>query len=148
MLGPGTHTVTVSRTGYLTKKATLTTTFGSVGTFTANMVATPKILRFPTSSRLTYRRRGGVARFSLSGKFRTADIDMPPMSGRRVYLQSSLTGTGGWKNTYALTTNRWGYAKKYFRVKTARTRYYRWYIPAKSGVNTKAYSSKWKVRVR
>ena len=53
-----------------------------------------------------------------------------------------------WSNTYKLKTSSTGKASKAFKVPSKRVRYYRWYVPAKSGVCLKTYSKITKVTVK
>lgn len=146
----GTYSVSYSKPGYISKALTGVgvtaggSTVRNVGL--ARTVVKAKIVRKPTSSKLTYRRVSGVAKYKLSAK--VTGWGGLPLARRTVYLQTSKTGTSGWKNTYKLTTSSTGSASKSFKIKTRGVRYYRWYVPAKSGVNYKAYTTKQKVTVR
>lgn len=146
----GSYSVSYSKSGYVTQ------TLGGVGITAggttarnvalARTVVKAKIVRKPTSSKLSYKRKSGVAKFKLSAK--VTGWGGLPLAKRTVYLQTSKTGTSGWKNTYKLTTSSTGSASKSFKIKTKGVRYYRWYMPAKSGVNYKAYTTKQKVTVK
>lgn len=149
-LPPGTYNVTFSKSGYVSK--TLTGVgVGWASTATRNMalartVVKPTIARSPSSSKVTYKRKRGVAKFTLSAKVK--GWGGLPITGRYVYLQTSKNGKTGWKNTYKIKTSSAGKASKYLKIKKKSVKYYRWYVPAKAGVNTSAYTSKQKVTVK
>jgi hypothetical protein len=147
-LVPGTYTVTVRKTGYKTKSSQLSESTGARAT--ANLalsrdVKKASISRKPNVSSVTYRRRSGVAKFTLSATMKGWGGRL--LKGRTVYLQTSKNGTT-WKSTYKLKTSSIGKASKTFRITTKQVRYYRWYVPAKSQVNLKTYSPKTKVTVK
>jgi hypothetical protein len=104
----------------------------------------PSIKRAPAASKLTYKRKKGVAKFTLSGRF-TNQFGLP-IKGLRVILQTSKNGKK-WKSTYAITTNSNGTASKAFKVKKKGTTYYRWYRVASSTM-TKALSGTQKVVIK
>jgi len=109
-------------------------------------VAAASIARSPSGANLSYRRRSGVARYTLK-----ATLKGPagyPMASQRLLLQSSTNGRTGWKTVATLKTNSKGQASKSFKVTKARTVYYRWYSPGRSGAYLKVATSKQKVTVR
>ena len=133
--------------GATSGKVSVTTVAGtstSVRTFTVRIVTKASIAKSPNKSRVTYKRKRGVARFTLSA---VVKIWGQAAVGRTVYLQSSKNGRS-WKNTYKLKTSSKGRAAKLFKVKTKSVRYYRWYVPAKSLSNLKTYSKSTKVTVK
>ena len=112
--------------------------------FRAKLVTKPSIARSPSKSSLTYKRKKGVARYTLAATVR--DKDGTRVEGKRVYLQTSRNGKT-WKNTYKLATSATGRVSKSFKSRTTGTRYYRWYVSA-SPEYVKAYTSKQRVRVK
>jgi hypothetical protein len=93
----------------------------------------PSLSRSPSKSKVTYKRKKGVAKFTLSCTARDwANFNVP---GLTVYLQSSSNGKK-WKRLVTRHTNGSGLASKAFKSKKKGTTYYRWYVPA-----TSAYSS-------
>ncbi len=92
------------------------------------VVTKASIAKSPNKSKVTYKRKSGVAKFTLSAMVK---VRGHAVAGRTVYLQSSKNGKS-WKNTYKLKTSSKGRAGKFFKVKTKSVRYYRWYVPAKS----------------
>jgi len=86
----------------------------------------PSVTRSPSSSAKTYKRKKGVARYSLY-----ATLHLPAgltPAGQRVYLQSSANGRTKWKTIYRLTTNRAGMVVRSFKAKKKGTVYYRWSV--------------------
>ncbi len=146
----GTYSVTYAKAGYVSKTLTGVSVVANA-TSTRNVslartVFTPSIKRSPTSSKLTYKRKGGVAKYKLSATIK--GWMGTPLASRTVYLQTSKNGKSGWKNTYKLKTGSTGKVSKSFKIKSKGVRYYRWYVPAKSGVNNKVYASKQKVTIK
>lgn len=145
----GTYTYTLSKSAYYTKTGTVVVGPGKSVTLNQSLsrnVPKASISRSPSKSSLTYKRKKGKARFTLSATMR--GWNNTKLTKRVVYLQTSKNGKTGWKNTYKLTTNSSGKASKSFKVKKKGTVYYRWYVPAKSGMNKSTTSSKQKVRVK
>ncbi|NTU71837.1 MAG: hypothetical protein HGB10_08475 [Coriobacteriia bacterium] len=122
----------------VTADATYTATF-------AKDIKTASIARTPNRSSVTYTRKRGVARFTLSASIK--GWGSKAVAGHYVYLQSSKTGKS-WSNTYRIKTGLTGRASKSFKITSKRTRYYRWYVPAKLGVCLKTYSRATKVTVK
>jgi hypothetical protein len=85
-----------------------------------------RVVRSPSKSTLTFKRKRGVAKFTLRASVTTS-------SGRRVssnwmWLQTSKNG-GTWQSAYKLKTNSLGSASKTIVAKKKSTKYYRWYSP-------------------
>ena len=111
----------------------------------AKVIRTASIARTPVKSTVTYTRKRGVAKFTLSAVVR--GWGSKAVTSHYVYLQSSKNGRS-WSNTYKIKTSSTGKASKAFKVTTKRVRYYRWYVPAKSQVCLKTYSKATKVTVK
>jgi hypothetical protein len=101
------------------------------------------IKRYPGGSSAVFKRKHGVAKFTLSATFTT---DGKRIGKELVYLQSSTNGSK-WKAFATLTTTSAGVASKDFKVKKKSTVYYRWYCP-ETAVHLEAYTSKQKVVVK
>lgn len=147
-VSPGTYTATFTKSGYTTKTMSVSVAAGrtvSANAALARKVGTASVARTPAKSKVTYRRRSGVAKFKLAATMK--GWGGSALSKRTVYLQTSKDGKK-WKSTYKLTTGSTGKVSKSFRIKSKQVRYYRWYVPAKSQVNLKTYSAKTKVTVR
>jgi hypothetical protein len=86
----------------------------------------PSVTKSPTPSTLTYRRKKGVARWTLAAMLRWPGGAAQP--GQRVYLQSSANGRTKWKTLYRLTTNSGGKVSRTLSSKKRATTYYRWYV--------------------
>jgi len=145
----GTYSYTVSKAAYLNKTGSITVAPGKTATVNQSLtriVPKASVTRSPSGSSLTYKRKRGVAKYTLSGTM--TGWNKTRLAKRTVYLQTSKNGKTGWKNTYKLTTSSTGKASKSFKIKTRGTRYYRWYVPAKSGMNTSTYATKQKVVVK
>jgi hypothetical protein len=117
-------------------------------TYTVSPTLTPirlslTIKRSPSSSSLTYRRKGGVAKFTLSATFRDSRGWVPKT---RVWLQKSTNGRK-WTNVSALTTTSSGKASKTLPVRTRGTTYYRWHTVS-TAYDRFADSTKQKVVVK
>jgi uncharacterized protein YkwD len=138
-IAPGTYAVTFSRPAYLTATA-YNVTIAEEATTTRDAALTfkPTIARTPTGSKLTYRRKRGVARYTLAATFTGAGVRM---AGRRVYLQTSKNGKTGWKNTYAHTTNSSGRVSRAFASRKKSTVYYRWYVGSTSAMQSASTSA-------
>ena len=102
------------------------------------------IMRQPNVSSVTYKRRKGAAKYTLSATM-TGDFGRPIGSGS-VQLQSSKNGKT-WKRYATLTTSSKGVASRSFKSKTKSTTYYRWYLP-KTSKWVEATTSKQKVTVK
>jgi 5-hydroxyisourate hydrolase-like protein (transthyretin family) len=87
---------------------------------------TPTIARTPKASSLTYKRKRGVARFTLSAKL--SDV-RGVVTGTYVKLQKSTNGKT-WRTVSTLKTNSSGKVSKAFSVRKKSTTYYRWYSVA------------------
>ncbi len=96
-------------------------------------VVTPTTARVPSASRVTYYRKSGVARYRLDVTVKGRSGR--PLVGHAVYLQTSTNGKTAWRRAYTLKATSAGKASKTFVVRTKGTRYYRWYIPAVTGLN-------------
>jgi hypothetical protein len=145
----GTYSCTVSKAAYLNKAGSITVAPGKTATFNQSLtriVPKASVTRSPSKSSLTYKRKKGVAKYTLSGTM--TGWNKVKLAKQTVYLQTSKNGKTGWKNTYKLTTNSYGKATKSFKIKTRGTRYYRWYVPSRSGLNTSTYATKQKVVVK
>jgi len=88
----------------------------------------PVLSRTPAGTSRSYKRRRGVAKFSMSLKVR--DIGGDPIKGAKVKLQRFSTSSYTWKTYATLTTGSTGVARKNFSSKKRGTKYYRWYVPA------------------
>ena len=140
--------MTVKKSRYVTKSAKVTVAVG--GRATANValsrdVKKASIARRPNVSTVTYTRKRGVAKYTLSATMKGWGGKV--LSRRTVYLQTSKNGKT-WKSTYKLKTSTTGKASKVFKITSKQVRYYRWYVPAKSQVNLKTYSPRTKVTVK
>jgi hypothetical protein len=117
----------------------------SAGNSNEPVVTKVSIARTPNKPVVSYTRRSGVAKFTLSALIK--DGDSRPIANRRVYLQTSTNGRT-WTTTYGITTSSAGKAAKAFAVSTKQVRYYRWYVLAKSPLNLTTYSAATKVIVK
>ncbi|HET6351590.1 MAG TPA: carboxypeptidase-like regulatory domain-containing protein, partial [Coriobacteriia bacterium] len=148
-LAPGSYSASFSKDLYVAKTLPVTVVADAAAagsTEMARVIAKSTIVKKPAASSVTYKRKKGVAKFKLSASF--TGWGATPLAGRIVYLQTSKNGKTGWKNTYKLTTGATGVASKSFKVKTAKTVYYRWSIGAGAEMNFANKSSKTKVRVK
>jgi archaellum component FlaF (FlaF/FlaG flagellin family) len=102
------------------------------------------VARQPGKSSVTYKRKKGVAKYTLSASV-TGDFGRP-IAAASVYLQSSKNGKA-WKTYARLTTNGAGVGTRSFRSKSRSTTYYRWYLPA-TETWVSATTSKQKVTVK
>jgi hypothetical protein len=109
------------------------------------LITAASISRSPNKSTVTYSRKGGVAKFTLSAVVK--GWGSKAISGRYVYLQTSTSGKT-WSSTYKLKTGSSGKASRSFKVTRKQVRYYRWYAPAISQVCLKTYSKPTKVTVK
>ena len=140
-ISPGVHSVSFTKDAYPTR-ILAGVVFEAGSTVTTDVVLadappvpppTPalarlRITRAPSASILTYRRRSGFARYALSAVVRTAKG--APVRNRWMYLQTSANGKTGWKSSYKMKTNASGKVAKSVLMRTAGSRYYRWYLPA------------------
>ena len=101
------------------------------------------IARTPTATTLTYKRKRGVAKFTLKARLTSLG---KPVASALIRLQTSSNGKT-WNSWYSLKTNSSGIASKAFAIKKKSTRYYRWYALATAN-QTSGYSSKQKVIVK
>ena len=99
--------------------------------------------RFPSASSLTYTRKKGLVKFTLSAVFSDA---RGSVAGATVWLQKSTNGTK-WANLYRLKTNSSGKISKAFVVRKKGTAYYRWCSPT-TAAHRLAVTLKQKVRVK
>jgi protocatechuate 3,4-dioxygenase beta subunit len=102
------------------------------------------IKRKPSGSALVYKRKRGVAKYTLSATF--SDKSGARLKGIRVYLQSSSNGRT-WTKNPGLTTDSFGVAKRSFKIRSKRKIYYRWFSP-ETATYFAAYTSKQKVTVK
>ena len=109
------------------------------------VITAASIARTPNKSTVTYTRRKGVAKFTLSAVIK--GWGGKAVAGHNVYLQTSKNGRT-WSSTYKLKTSPLGKASKTLSIKTTLMRHYRWYVPAKSQVCLKTYSKSTKVTVK
>lgn len=143
---PGDRTLTFSKPYFIPRTFPLTVTEGATQTVNATLVPAKIALtlrRTPSGSSLTYKRRGGVARYTLSTTLTDARGNV---RSAWVWLQKSSNGTR-WTTAYKIRTNSLGKAAVSFRARTKRTVYYRWYAPA-TAYNYAKVTSKQKVRVK
>jgi hypothetical protein len=121
-------------------------TNGVYDAFLVTLVARDtRIVRAPSASSKTYRRKKRVAKYTLTATV-TDQIGIP-IIGARVYLQRYDTKKKRWKNLCSRTTSASGTAGVSFKSRTGSTRYYRWYVPAASD-HTAAWTGKQKIRVK
>ncbi len=104
------------------------------------------VTRSPSKSAVTYKRKKGVAKFTLAATF--ASAGGPRVAGHLVYLQTSKNGRS-WKDAYAVRTDGSGKAAKTFKIKKKSTLYYRWRSPRSEALYVlDAYSPSTKVVVK
>ena len=104
----------------------------------------PSISPTPAAAKLTYKRKKGVAKFTLGARF-TSQVGLP-IKSVSVYLQTSSNGKK-WKSTYSLSTNSNGASSKTISAKKKGVTYYRWYRAA-SSTSKSATSSTQKVTIK
>jgi photosystem II stability/assembly factor-like uncharacterized protein len=101
----------------------------AAGSYGLLYLQTPKLkttmYRWPVSSSLSFKRKKGVARFTLWGRVAVGKYYAPLV---HVHLQESTTGRK-WRTVASRTSDSQGWANKTFAVKSKRTRYYRWSVP-------------------
>jgi hypothetical protein len=105
---------------------------------------TPGITRSPAASSVTYKRKGGTARFTLGAGLRDSRGALP--AGVLVYLQKSTNGKT-WSKRLTLRTDRKGRVAAKLTVKKKGAAYYRWSVP-KSKYDAAAVSKRQKVVVK
>ncbi len=111
----------------------------------AKVVTKALVARTPNRAALSYARKGGVCRFTLSAVIK--GWGARPAARRYVYLQTSTNGKR-WTSTYKILTSSLGKASKSFVIRSRQVRYYRWSVPAQGGVNLLTYGAATKVTVR
>jgi internalin A len=142
---PGEHAITFSKPYYYSYTTTFTvseSTTSVVNALLAPIQIVPTIARSPRAASLTYRRRRGVAKFTLAATITDARGAVP---GATVWLQKSSGGK--WKTLYRLTTNAAGKVSKAFAVKKRGSSSYRWYAPA-TAYDRAAATGRQKVLIR
>lgn len=116
---------------------------------TAQVVYTPlvqhvlTVVRTPSASSLTYRRRHGIAKFTLAARFGDS---LGAMSGVVAYLQKSGDGRK-WSRLSRIVTTGTGRASLTISAKKTGRTYYRWYAPA-TVLNTACVTKSQRVTVR
>ena len=103
----------------------------------------PTISRSPSSSKLTYKRKKGIATFVLGATLHDA---RGAVAGAYLWLQKSTNGKK-WATLYKLKTSSSGKVVKAFSAKKKSTAYYRWYTPTTIYDSTRS-TSKQKVVVK
>jgi hypothetical protein len=93
----------------------------------------PKIARTPSASSLTYKRKKGVAKFTLSARF-TNQFGLP-LTSTTVYVQTSSNGKK-WKNAYKGKTGADGVDAWTFSIKKKGKYYFRWSAPLGKGATS------------
>lgn len=140
------QTITVSKLRYTSVTTTRSVSAGvtqTVDTTLAPILSMPTLKRSPSSSSLTYKRKKGVAKFTLSA---TLSDPFGPLSAAYVWLQKSSNGKK-WSTLYKLKTNGSGRVSRALSTKKKGTTYYRWYAPA-TEVDRSAATGKQKVVVK
>jgi hypothetical protein len=143
----GAADITFGKPTYVSAVLGVSVSQGATSTLDATLVH-PKtacaITRSPKQSTLTYKRKKGSAKFTLSATLSGA---YGRFGASPVYLQYSSNGKTGWKSFPKQTTNANGVASKAIVVKKKSTKYYRWYTPSTSA-HAASYSVKQKVVVK
>jgi Leucine-rich repeat (LRR) protein len=145
LVKPGTRTVTFTKPYYSSVTATFSVTWSETPTVDATLTPlqlTPNLTRSPKSSSLSYKRKHGVAKFTLGATLRDG---RGYVGGARVYLQR-LVGSK-WVTVYRGRSSASGRVAATIKAKTRGTRYYRWYAPV-TALDTAVTTSKQKVRIR
>lgn len=139
-VAPGVHTISFTKPYFASFTTTVSVSAGSSYTISAVLTPfqlPPKIVRGPNGASLAYKRKKGVAKFTLSATLSDA---RGALVGTTVWLQRSSNGKK-WSNLYKLKTNASGKAAKAFSVKKKGTTYYRWSAAAtafdRAGVTAK-----------
>jgi hypothetical protein len=138
--------ITYSKPGYDTQSRSVTIGGGATTTQDIALTVTPSIARSPKSSSVTYRRKKGKAKYSLSATVKGADST--PVGGIRVRLQRSVNGKTKWKTSGTYTANSAGKVTKAFTSKNRSTTYYRWVVLPQSGVTATPKTSRQKIRIK
>jgi hypothetical protein len=112
-------------------------------TYTAPVRTAIAITRSPSKSSATFKRKKGVAKFTLKATVSSAGR---PVVGTIVWLQTSSNGKK-WKNAYKLTSTSAGLVSKKLSVKKRSTAYYRWIAP-ESPIHLSGSSTKFRVIVK
>jgi hypothetical protein len=108
-------------------------------------VAAPRLVRSPSSSSKTYKRKKHVAKYTLKATL-TDEIGVP-IPGATLYLQKYNTKKKTWKTYKTLGTSVRGVASVAFKSRSASTTYYRWVAPATAD-RAKVSTGKQKIRVK
>jgi len=123
---PGTRTLTFTKPHYTVVPRSFALSMGATSTVNvalAPTLLTPTLKRLPSASSVTYKRKKGVAKFTLAVTLSDAVGAAP---GIGVWLQKRTSSKKKWTTLYKLTTNARGNASKAFAVKKKGTTYYRW----------------------
>ena len=105
------------------------------------------LTRSPSQSTKTYKRTHGKVSYTLAATVK--GIGSVPVGGVLVYLQRSTNGKTGWKNSGAvMSSNAAGRVSRAFTSKKRSTYYYRWSVPAQTGVLVTPSTSKQKIVVK
>jgi hypothetical protein len=87
------------------------------------------ISRTPSKSTVSFRRKRGVIRYTLSAMIREANGASIPYAP--VVLQTSKNGRSGWKTAYVLSSDENGGVSKTIKATKKSTAYYRWVAGSK-----------------
>lgn len=93
----------------------------------------PALTRTPSASKVTVKRKGGKAKFTLGA---TMSDGGAKVASHWVYLQKSGNGKSGWKTYVRIKTNGSGRVAATITAKKKGTLYYRWYAPASANTYT------------
>ena len=104
------------------------------------------IKRTPSATKLTYKRKKGVVKYTLSAVF--TDQFKLPVSGAKIYLQSSKNGKTKWTKRMTLTSSASGFVGVKVTAKSKSVKYYRWYRPKTSSTSAIAKTGAQKVTVK
>jgi hypothetical protein len=143
---PGTRTVTFSKPYYISHTATVAVGMSTTATLDAALAPSQlwlTIKRSPSGSSLTYKRRRGVARFTLGATLSDA---RGRVGGAWVWLQKSGNGRT-WTNVVRLRANSLGTVSRSLSARKKGTAYYRWYAPATAS-DRATVTSKQRVRIK
>ena len=144
---PGTRTLTFSKPHYSVVATSFALSMGATSTVGVSLVPTlltPTLKRSPSASSLTYSRKKGVAKFTLSA---TLSDGLGAAPGTGVWLQKRTSSKKKWTTLYKLTTNPRGNVSKAFAVKKKGTTYYRW-ISVATTLDRSVTSKSQTVRIR
>jgi hypothetical protein len=145
-LEPGTRTVTFSKPYYYDTVVSADVISGATSTLNVSLrpvSLAPALTRSPRGSSLTYKRKKGVAKFTLSATMIDA---RGPVAGAVVRLQKSSNGRK-WSTVKDVATSASGTVSLKLSVKKKGVTYYRWYF-ASNGADSAQTTSKQKVRVK